>query len=977
MEHSGLRGFAGSAVVRACLLSFTTMLAGSGAASAQSLTAPEPAVASLLPGQAWPAGQTQRVVLNGKATFVSHYEPSKMLRLVIALALPHPVEEDQFLEDIQDKNSPLFRQFLTSEEWDARFAPSAEAEQAVIDWATSRGLTITNRYPGRLAVDVEAPAGVIEKALQVTINTYLLPATGRDEARTVFSNDRDPVLPESVRPFVHSIHGLNSIVVFHPNLSNAQSTFGPDYVPGPVAQELDSGDSDASTRPDQSSDQGAETPAVTPPNSGFFSPADMYSSYAYDYQALMNQGHCCNPLNHPGHSPRESSIAIAAYGDVHLADVVGFHDAFPYLAYNVRKFAIDGGYTCQDTPKKPDDECQEATLDTEWAIATSNSENHSYNTAKVYVYEGSGAFPNVIIDVLNQMVSDDLARIMSTSWGGEENSDINPSSAIDAMHNVYSKMAGMGWTLVASSGDQGATAGCGDQLAVQYPSSDPLVVGVGGTQLNGGNNTTDYEVAWTGSTKKGSCSNNNGGGTGGFSTHFKAPSYQKPLYFDMRAVPDIALDSADGHDVYYHGSWFYPGGTSVAAPMVAGFFAQNNAYLLAIGDKCGAKGKSACAPIGTANYALYSEGINQNAGRLPFYDIRSGCNSNDVTLQFNLEPYCAGPGYDEVTGWGSANMLQLAWAINFYQATANGVPYVSFNGPPVNQWYNTNQTVSWKIVDYLGSDGGSPTGIAGFTQGWDSIPYDPYSDPSGGTGDSFYSGPEYIHAVDGCLAFNANGCAGGASQGCHSVWVEGWNNMGLSTGAVSYGPLCYDNVPPVTNVILAGTLAGTIFTSPVSAYFIATDSTSGVKATYYSIDGGASTVYAGGYFSVTTSGSHTITYYSVDGAGNSETPKSVSFTIQIQTSPLPPAAAPAFGAPAGTYYTVLNLKITDTTPNAVIYYTTDGTNPTTSSPMYNGPVSLLPGDFSTTYLVQAIAVAPGYSQSPIAVGVYTVQELLQ
>ena len=65
MEHFGLPGFAGSAVVRACLLSFITMLAGPGAASAQSLSAPQPAVASLPAGQAWPAGQTQRVVLNG------------------------------------------------------------------------------------------------------------------------------------------------------------------------------------------------------------------------------------------------------------------------------------------------------------------------------------------------------------------------------------------------------------------------------------------------------------------------------------------------------------------------------------------------------------------------------------------------------------------------------------------------------------------------------------------------------------------------------------------------------------------------------------------------------------------------------------------------------------------------------------------------------------------------------------------------
>jgi kumamolisin len=950
------------------MLGITAILAGSVPAAAQSVSSDAPA---------WPGGQTQAVVLDGTATFVRHYEPTNMLRLAIALALPHPDEEEQFLDDLQNKNSPLFHQYLTPEEWDTRFAPSADAEQAVVDWATSQGLTVTNRYPGRLAVDVEAPAGVIEKAFQVTINTYQLPATGLDEARTVFSNDRDPVLPPAVRQYVHSIHGLTSIVVFRARGGSAQVPAVPDYVPGPVVQGLEAGRGDASAQPAMSgAGQAAETPGVSKPNSGYFSPSDLYSSYAYDYQALMNQGHCCNPLNHPNHSPRETSIAIAAYGNVNLNDVDSFGSAFPYLAYNVQKYAVDGGYTCHDTAKTPDDECVETTLDTEWAIATSNSESSSANTAKVYVYQGSGAFPNVIIDVMNQMVSDDYARVMSTSWGGQENAGINSSSAIDAMHHVFAKMAGQGWTLVGSSGDQGATAGCGNLLAVQYPSSDPLFVGVGGTQLLEGNNQTDYEVAWTGLTKKGSCASNNGGGTGGFSTHFQAPSYQKPLGFAMRAVPDIALDSDDGHDVYYHGGWLYVGGTSVATPMMAGFFAQNNAYLLAIGNKCGAKGKSGCAPIGTANYALYSEGIFMNAGRSPFYDIRLGCNSNDVTIQFNLEPYCAEPGFDEVTGWGSANMLQLAWAINYFQATANGAPYVSFTGPAINKWYNTNQTVSWKIVDFLGSDGGSATGIAGFTQGWDSVPEDPYDEPSGGAGNSFYSGPEYVNAANGCIAFNANGCAGGASQGCHTVAVEGWNNMGLSTGYSTYGPLCYDTVAPVTQVILAGTLASGVYTTPVSVFLSATDATSGVKTTYYSVDGGANTVYSG-YFTVSANGSHTVSYYSVDLAGNKETPKSVSFTVQTQSSTLPPTAAPVFGSANGTYIQVLNLKVTDATANAVIYYTTNGTAPNTSSPMYNGSISLVPGDFETTYTVEAIAVAPGHSQSPIAVGVYTVQELIQ
>jgi hypothetical protein len=153
-----------------------------------------------------------------------------------------------------------------------------------------------------------------------------------------------------------------------------------------------------------------------------------------------------------------------------------------------------------------------------------------------------------------------------------------------------------------------------------------------------------------------------------------------------------------------------------------------------------------------------------------------------------------------------------------------------------------------------------------------------------------------------------------------------------------------------------------------------------VKTTYYVVDGGKFSLweaYKGGFFSVTTSGTHTIRFYSVDNAGNAEAVKSVTFTIKLQTQTQPPAATPVFGSASGIYYNQLNLKVTDATPNAVIYYTVNGAAPTTSSPVYGGSIALAPGFPSAIYLVQAIAVAPGYSSSPIAVGNYTVIQEIQ
>ena len=75
-------------------------------------------------------------------------------------------------------------------------------------------------------------------------------------------------------------------------------------------------------------------------------------------------------------------------------------------------------------------------------------------------------------------------------------------------------------------------------------------------------------------------------------------------------------------------------------------------------------GTAPCAPLGNADYPIYAEARFQGAAHFPFYDIVSGCATNDITSQYQLKAYCATTGYDLVTGWGSANMLQLAWAIN-------------------------------------------------------------------------------------------------------------------------------------------------------------------------------------------------------------------------------------------------------------------------------------------------------------------------
>lgn len=83
-------------------------------------------------------------------------------------------------------------------------------------------------------------------------------------------------------------------------------------------------------------------------------------------------------------------------------------------------------------------------------------------------------------------------------------------------------------------------------------------------------------------------------------------------------------------------------------------------------------------------------------------------------------------------------------------------------------------------------------------------------------------------------------------------------------------------------------------------------------------------------------------------------------------APVPEAAAPTFSLAAGTYTSAQPLTISEQTPGATIYYTTNGTTPTSSSAVYSAPLTI-----SSSETVEAIAVASNYSVSPLAIEAYT------
>ena len=89
---------------------------------------------------------------------------------------------------------------------------------------------------------------------------------------------------------------------------------------------------------------------------------------------------------------------------------------------------------------------------------------------------------------------------------------------------------------------------------------------------------------------------------------------------------------------------------------------------------------------------------------------------------------------------------------------------------------------------------------------------------------------------------------------------------------------------------------------------------------------------------------------------------SAAYTIN-----LPAAAMPTFSPAAGTYTSVQSVTISDSTSGATVYYTTDGTTPTTSSAKYNGAITV-----SSSETIQAIATATGYSNSAVGSATYAI-----
>ncbi len=363
---------------------------------------------------------------------------------------------------------------------------------------------------------------------------------------------------------------------------------------------------------------------------------------AYSIQPLLNAG-----ITGKGHTIVLIDFATSPslQSDVHLYDqLYGLKDPKINVISPFGTPSVDPGYYV------------ETALDIEIAHAIAPDATIDLVLANVDTITDFTQFLPIALQSTKYAVDNNLGDVISQSFGVGES--CATAAYVQAEQQVFTAARAKGITVLASTGDSGATAitcssaGISEELGISLPSADPLVTAVGGTTLSATLKKGQYagEVVWN------EDSNGAGATGGGISTLFPVPDYQKNIVgLTNRGVPDVAFDadpltgvpivvSQGGETIIAP-----VGGTSVGSPAWA-------AIVVLLNQKAGHR-------LGFLNPAIYALSASASYGKA-FHDIQVG--NNTVTgFDVNGNPitvygYYAGPGWDPVTGVGSPIVKGLA-----------------------------------------------------------------------------------------------------------------------------------------------------------------------------------------------------------------------------------------------------------------------------------------------------------------------------
>jgi subtilase family serine protease len=207
------------------LIAFTASAQQIGEAQPSAASARvQPSAAPLL--QQSVTRHVREVTIDGQAQRVGRLPDTQPMRLVLVLPLRDQDGLDDFLKELYDPSGPFYRQFLTVEEFTARFSPSQKDYDEVVSFAEAHGLVVVGASRNRMNLDVAGSVANIEEAFHVTLGVYQHPT----ENRTFYAPDREPNL-DLPFPLWH-IAGLDNFSIPRPLFRRANFRVSPNATTG-------------------------------------------------------------------------------------------------------------------------------------------------------------------------------------------------------------------------------------------------------------------------------------------------------------------------------------------------------------------------------------------------------------------------------------------------------------------------------------------------------------------------------------------------------------------------------------------------------------------------------------------------------------------------------------------------------------------------------------------------------------------------
>lgn len=417
-------------------------------------------VPSALAGLPYPGAATPKGIDRGALTAHAGATP---ISVTLALSLPQLKEAESLLVSLHTPGSPQYHQFLTADDFVARFAPTEADVAQVVAGLAQYGLSAERTTATTLKV-TGLPADM-ERAFAVSLHTYEVPAQGKVMGYTFHAPLSHATIPPEISAKVAAVVGLDSRPALRP-----RKLVAPPMLPTPRLR--------------------IPPAAGNPP--GQWTVTD-FANY-YDV----------TPLYKKGVSGKGRTIGIVTLASFTPSDAFTYWTAVG-LKVNPNRLTIvnvDGG------PGAPSDASgsDETTLDVEQSGGIAPSAN-------IILYQA----PNTnqgSVDMFATAIDANLADSISTSWGfweWEQNLENSPVTdpatgktvgVTQATHELLVRAAIQGQTVFAASGDGGAydinhdlgcpgpfsstdPFSCSLTLTVDYPASDTAITAAGGTTVPG------------------------------------------------------------------------------------------------------------------------------------------------------------------------------------------------------------------------------------------------------------------------------------------------------------------------------------------------------------------------------------------------------------------------------------------------------------------------------------------------------------